>query len=84
MAGGHGVWRELRFLAPVTVTTLCSHRIVPPFGVDGGAPGQVGENWAVMPDGTRREMQGNDEIDLPAGSVFGLATPGGGGWGIPE
>jgi len=26
-------------------------------------------------------LKGNDEIDLPAGSVFGLATPGGGGWG---
>ncbi len=79
--GGHGVLREMRFLEPVTVTTLCSHRIIPPFGVNGGAPGSVGENWVVMPGGTRREMQGNDEIDLPAGAVFGMATPGGGGWG---
>src|SRR6056297_1396505 len=82
--GGHGVHREMRFLAPVTVTTLCSHRIVPPFGVDGGAPGAVGENWAVLPDGTRRDLQGNDEIDLPAGAAFCMATPGGGGWGPPS
>jgi 5-oxoprolinase (ATP-hydrolysing) len=79
--GGNGVIRRLRFLTPVTVTTLCSHRIVPPFGVEGGGNGTTGQNWAELPDGTRREMQGNDEIDLPAGSVFGMATPGGGGWG---
>ncbi len=79
--GGNGAWRRLRFLTSVTVTTLCSHRIVPPFGVDGGENGAVGVNWAEMPDGTRVDLQGNDEIDLPAGAVFGMATPGGGGWG---
>lgn len=79
--GGNGALRRLRFLEPVTVTTLCSHRRVPPFGGAGGAPGAVGMNWAEMPDGKRVDLQGNDEIDLPAGAVFGLATPGGGGWG---
>ncbi|QGX97006.1 5-oxoprolinase [Roseovarius faecimaris] len=79
--GGHGVHRRMRFLAPVTVTTLCSHRIIPPFGVQGGAPGATGVNWAELPDGTRRDMAGNDEIDLPIGAVFGMFTPGGGGWG---
>jgi 5-oxoprolinase (ATP-hydrolysing) len=34
-----------------------------------------------MPDGRREELAGNDEIDLPAGAVFGMETPGGGGWG---
>jgi 5-oxoprolinase (ATP-hydrolysing) len=79
--GGSGLTRTLRFLEAVTVTTLSNHRIIPPFGVDGGAPGELGRNWAEMPDGERREMAGNDEIDLPAGSVFGMDTPGGGGWG---
>ena len=41
----------------------------------------TGQNWAELPDGSRVELNGNDEIDLPAGSIFGLATPGGGGWG---
>ncbi|WP_317056143.1 hydantoinase B/oxoprolinase family protein [Roseovarius rhodophyticola] len=79
--GGHGVIRTLRFLEPVTITTLSNHRIIPPFGGDGGDPGKVGRNWAELPDGTVRDMAGNDEIDLPAGSVFGMETPGGGGWG---
>ena len=81
--GGHGVTRNMRFLEPVTVTTLCNHRIIPPFGCEGGAPGKVGRNWAEFPDGTVKEMAGNDEIDLPAGAVFGMETPGGGGWGKP-
>ncbi|WP_135506664.1 hydantoinase B/oxoprolinase family protein [Roseovarius aestuariivivens] len=82
--GGDGLVRRLRFLEPVTVTTLSNHRRIPPFGVDGGEPGAVGRNWAELPDGEIRTMAGNDEIDLPAGSVFGMETPGGGGWGTPN
>ena len=79
--GGDGATRKMRFLVPVTVTTLCSHRNIPPFGGAGGAPGACGNNWAERPDGSRVTLKGNDEIDLPAGSVFGMETPGGGGWG---
>ncbi|MFT4915446.1 MAG: 5-oxoprolinase (ATP-hydrolyzing) [Yoonia sp.] len=79
--GGHGSWRELTFLVPVTVTTLCSHRVVPPFGANGGDPALPGENSARMPDGTVIALKGNAEIDLPAGATFILKSPGGGGWG---
>ncbi|MGK7752827.1 MULTISPECIES: hydantoinase B/oxoprolinase family protein [unclassified Roseovarius] len=82
--GGHGVYRTMRFLEPVTVTTLSNHRIIPPFGGDGGDPGEVGRNWVELPDGTVREMAGNDEVDLPEGAIFGMETPGGGGWGDPS
>jgi 5-oxoprolinase (ATP-hydrolysing) len=79
--GGNGAVRRLRFLAPVTVTTLCGSRSVPPFGVTGGAPGQTGENLVHWPDGCVERLVGNDERDLPAGAVFEMRTPGGGGWG---
>ncbi len=42
--GGNGVHRIVRFLAPVTVTTLSSHRTVPPPGAHGGGNGACGEN----------------------------------------
>src|SRR6202012_3856934 len=37
--GGAGATRRLRFLEPMTVTTLASHRRVPAFGLAGGQPG---------------------------------------------
>ena len=79
--GGDGVERVMTFLEPVTVTTLCSHRVIPPFGAAGGADGHVGVNEARMPDGTVVPLKGNDEIDLEPGAQFILKSPGGGGWG---
>ncbi|WP_374432854.1 hydantoinase B/oxoprolinase family protein [Tabrizicola sp.] len=79
--GGDGAVRKLRFLAPVTVTTLCGSRKVAPFGGAGGDPGAVGENVVHWPDGRVETLGGNDERDLPAGAVFEMRTPGGGGWG---
>jgi 5-oxoprolinase (ATP-hydrolysing) len=80
--GGNGSFRKMTFLEPVKVTTLCSHRIIPPFGGDGGGEGAIGKNWAIV-DGKRIDLQGNDEIDLQIGGVCVLETPGGGGWGKP-
>jgi 5-oxoprolinase (ATP-hydrolysing) len=79
--GGDGAVRRLRFLAPVTVTTLCGSRKVAPFGAAGGGPGAVGENLVHWPDGRVQALAGNDECDLPPGAVFEMRTPGGGGWG---
>ncbi len=82
--GGNGAVRRMQFLTPVKVTTLSSHRIIPPFGGAGGQAGAVGRNWAELPDGTRRDLPGNAEIDLGAGAIFVMETPGGGGWGPSE
>jgi 5-oxoprolinase (ATP-hydrolysing) len=79
--GGNGAVRRLRFLEGVTVTTLCSSRIVAPFGGAGGDAGALGENRVIWPDGRVEVLHGNDERDLPAGAVFEMLTPGGGGWG---
>jgi len=81
--GGHGAIRRLRFLEAVTVTTLCSHRRIGPFGGDGGDRGAVGENRVIWPDGRVESLEGNDRRDLPEGAVFEMLTPGGGGWGRP-
>ncbi|MBW6506625.1 MAG: hydantoinase B/oxoprolinase family protein [Rhodobacteraceae bacterium] len=82
--GGRGAVRRLRFLEAVTVTVLSSSRRVAPFGGAGGGPGALGENLVHWPDGRREQLQGNDERELPAGAVFEMRTPGGGGWGRAE
>ncbi|OYU19780.1 MAG: 5-oxoprolinase [Rhodobacteraceae bacterium PARR1] len=82
-SGGNGALRRLRFLDPVTVTTLCSSRLIGPFGGAGGGRGAVGENRAIWPDGRVESLAGNDRCDLPAGAAFEMLTPGGGGWGAP-
>jgi 5-oxoprolinase (ATP-hydrolysing) len=79
--GGNGAVRRMLFLEPVTVTTLCGSRIVPPFGGAGGGAGAVGVNRVIWPGGRVEVLQGNDERDLPAGAEFEMLTPGGGGWG---
>jgi 5-oxoprolinase (ATP-hydrolysing) len=79
--GGNGALRRMLFLEPVTVTTLCGSRIVPPFGGAGGGAGAVGVNRVIWPGGRVEVLQGNDERDLPAGAEFEMLTPGGGGWG---
>ncbi len=79
--GGHGAVRQMRFLEPVTVTTLSSSRKIAPFGGAGGGSGALGRNRVFWPDGRCEELEGNDERDLPAGAMFEMLTPGGGGWG---
>jgi len=79
--GGNGIVRKLRFLEPMTVTVLSSHRIVPPHGAAGGGAGVVGENSVVCADGKIETLMGNDEAQLDIGDVFVMKTPGGGGYG---
>ncbi|MDX6393485.1 MAG: hypothetical protein QOJ73_4548 [Streptosporangiaceae bacterium] len=81
--GGCGGRRELRFLEPMTVTTLSSHRRVPPYGMAGGSPGGLGRHWIARADGSVTAMQGCDSVPVDAGDVFILETPGGGGYGPP-
>jgi 5-oxoprolinase (ATP-hydrolysing) len=79
--GGDGGTRRLRFLEPMTVTTLSGHRRVPAFGLAGGSPGALGRHWVEHADGSVTAMEGCDSVQLAAGDVFVIETPGGGGYG---
>ena len=79
--GGDGATRKLRFLEPMMVTTLCSHRRVPPFGVDGGQPGECGKEWLERKDGTVLKLEGNDSCNVEIDDLFIMETPSGGGFG---
>ena len=79
--GGDGITRRLRFLEKMTVTTLCSHRRVPPKGLNGGKNGEVGREWIERQNGSVDRHNGNDKNELYPGDVFVMQTPSGGGFG---
>jgi 5-oxoprolinase (ATP-hydrolysing) len=78
--GGDGGTRRIRFLEPMTVTTLSGHRRIPAFGRQGGAPGALGRHWVERADGAVTPMRGCDTAALAPGEVFVIETPGGGGF----
>ncbi len=79
--GGNGATRRVRFLEPMTAAILAGHRRIPPYGMAGGAPGDVGRNWVERSDGSRTPLSYADETSMGAGDVFVIETPGGGGYG---
>ncbi|MFF7771942.1 hydantoinase B/oxoprolinase family protein [Streptomyces massasporeus] len=82
--GGDGAVRRIRFLEPMTVSTLSQHRRVPPYGMAGGEPGALGANRVEHADGTVTALGGSDSADLVTGDVLVVETPGGGGYGPPS
>ena len=82
--GGDGARRRLRFGEPMTVSILSSHRRVPPYGMAGGHPGDLGRQWVEHPDGRVTALAGCDSVQVTGGDVFVLETPGGGGYGPAE
>ena len=63
------------------VTMLSERRKVPPYGLDGGEPGQTGENLLIR-DGEEIPLPGKGSVDLRPGDVLSIRTPGGGGYGV--
>jgi N-methylhydantoinase B/oxoprolinase/acetone carboxylase alpha subunit len=81
--GGDGIERDLEALADCTATLITERRESRPWGLAGGAPGARGENW-LLPAGdeTRAEsLPDKCTVELRAGDVIRMRTPGGGGWG---
>jgi 5-oxoprolinase (ATP-hydrolysing) len=82
--GGDGSVRRMRFLEAMTVTTLGSHRRVPPFGLAGGQPGACGVDILERADGTVEHLEGNDRREMQPGDLYHMETPAGGGYGAPR
>jgi 5-oxoprolinase (ATP-hydrolysing) len=79
--GGDGAVRRIRFREPMTVSTLSSHRRVPPYGMAGGSPGALGANRVERADGSVVHLAGCDSVDVQPGDLLVIETPGGGGYG---
>ncbi len=86
--GGKGKWtagdgtiRSLRFLEKMSCAILGSHRKIPPHGLEGGEPGQVGKTVVRRLDGTIEQLEGCDQTELEAGETVSVFTPTPGGYG---
>ncbi|MFQ5431688.1 MAG: hydantoinase B/oxoprolinase family protein, partial [Nitrospinota bacterium] len=78
--GGCGIRRELRALCDATGTILGDRRTFAPYGLKGGRPGKPGQD-AVIRNGKVRPIASKSKLELKAGDVISIRTPGGGGWG---
>lgn len=74
--GGDGIVREIEFLRPLQVSLLTQHRVVAPYGCEGGEPGQCGRQTL---NGV--ELPGITAFEAKAGDRLVIETPGGGGFG---
>ncbi len=79
--GGDGVIRRIRFLEPMTASIISGHRLVSPFGLNGGEPGKVGHNWVERHNGTQENLDSTATVKMKYGDIFAIETPGGGGFG---
>ncbi|MGJ5672144.1 MAG: hydantoinase B/oxoprolinase family protein [Nostochopsis sp.] len=80
-SGGDGVIRRIKFLESMTANILSGHRVIPPFGLNGGEAGQVGRNWIERQDGTQENLDSTATVQMQPGDIFVIETPGGGGFG---
>lgn len=80
--GGDGIVREVEFLVPATVSLMGERRRLAPWGLWGGAPGAVGEDWLIR-KGRRERLPGKVTFDVEPGDHLLTLTPGGGGWNPP-
>ncbi len=78
--GGDGLTRAVQFLAPVTATITSERRIRPPYGLQGGQNGSVGQNVLIRGE-EKRPLPGKISLQLQSGDILEIHTPGGGGWG---
>jgi len=74
--GGDGVVRQVRVLAPCSLSLITERRRVAPKGAAGGGDGRPGRNVV-----NGKEVGSKAALDLAAGDVVRIETPGGGGFG---
>ncbi|MFM9265759.1 hydantoinase B/oxoprolinase family protein [Tychonema sp. BBK16] len=78
--GGNGVVRRMRFLEAMTAGILSGRRVISPCGLHGGEAGKVGRNYVERLDGKVEELGSTATVEMQAGDVFVIETPGGGGF----
>jgi 5-oxoprolinase (ATP-hydrolysing) len=81
---GDGTLRVIRFLEPMRCSILSGYRVVRPFGLLGGEPGEAGCNSVRRTDGTIEDLAGSASAGVISGDAIVISTPTGGGVGKAE
>jgi N-methylhydantoinase B len=81
--GGPGVERIIELLEPLTLSAGIDRTLDPPWGMNGGKPGQPGGFAILYPGSETWQAISKADLDLPAGALIRQRTSGGGGWGTP-
>ena len=81
-AGGLGLVRAYRVLGEATLTTMLERRVVPPWGIFGGADG-LPFRITLERKGQVREVKGKETLPLHPGDLVTIETSGGGAYGPP-
>ncbi len=83
--GGDGLHRAYRVLCDdMSVTSMFERRVVPPYGLQGGAPGAPFRVSVEHADGRRTELPGKANVRLERDDLVVVESCGGGGYGAPE
>merc|ERR1711879_544845 len=68
----------------LTLSVLTDRRVISPYGLHEGQNGQKGLNLLTRhSDQVIVNLGGKSSVNVEAGDIFTLKTPGGGGWGNP-
>lgn len=78
--GGDGMIREIEFLKPLQISMITSRRTTSPYGIDGGEPGQSGQQFLIR-NGSETKLDASFSIEVQPGDRLRIETPGGGGFG---
>ncbi len=81
MRGGDGSIRRVRFLAPMEAALLSSRREHAPQGLMGGGPARPGAQRLITASGAATDLPGCFALNVEAGDLIEIETPGGGGFG---
>lgn len=81
--GGCALRKEIELqTSQATITLLCDRHRFPPYGLEGGEPGQVARTL-LNPHGEARQLSSKGVAQLKKGDVVSIQLAGGGGYGSP-
>ncbi len=82
--GGSGLRKDMRMLAPGgALTNLGDRHVTPPYGLDGGKPGQLGRTYLNPGTNAEQALHAKGNYDLAEGDMISWQTAGAGGVGDP-